>query len=239
MTEYERGAIARDIKRLSEAVFPAVAGAVIAEFKSAIADYQKSLEAIDTARKAEIGRFDSGRLNAEMQLIRTRVELAFQKDVNPHRGADTPASKRLAEIYGEAAQSDDLHKRRAAIEIFKSLPLPAGNQEERIAINALAKSAEAAESGLRDTPELQQARQHRTAALDALGAKQQRLVDVSREMGSGDPRDPFAASAFAKAYKLVEWPRSLRDGDGGPVGEVVIHDESDPEVTGVLWRNKE
>ena len=236
MTEYERSAITRDLKARSEAIFPAVAGAVIAEFRGAIAGYQKSMEAIDRARTAEINRFDSAKFNTELQTIQSRVKLAYEQDVNPMRGADTPASQRLAAIYAEAVQSGDLTRQRAAVEVFKALPLPPGDEQERIAINDLAKNAEATEPKLRDTPELAQARQARTAALDALGAKQQQLVEVSQQLGAGDPRDPFAGSAFAQAYKLVEWPRNLEDNDGGPKGEIVIHKETDPEVTGVLWK---
>ena len=47
---------------------------------------------------------------------------------------------------------------------------------------------------------------------------------------------PYGDDIIAKVYKLVEWPRNQQDNDGGPVGEVIIHKETDPEVTGVYWR---
>lgn len=239
MSEYERNVINRDIKARSEAVYPAAAGAVIGEFKTAIKSYQDSLTAIDAERTKEINRFDSQRFNNELQTIKARVELAIKTDVNPLRGSDVPASKRLAALYSEAVQSNDLHKQRAVVEVFKALPFPVGNQEERIVINQLAKDAAKAESKLRDTAALEKARQNRIAALDNLGAKQNQLVELSQELGSGDPRGMFAGDAIAQAYKLVEWPRNLQDNDGGPVGEVIIHKETDPEVTGVYWTKRD
>lgn len=236
MSEYERNVINRDLKARSEAIYPVAAGAVIGEYKAAIKSYQDSLAAIDAERTKEINRFDSAKFNTELQTIQARVELALKTDVNPLRAGDTLASKKLAAIYAEAIQSNDLHKQRAAVEVFKALPLPIGNPEERIVINQLAKDAEAAERKLRDTPALEKARQSRIAALDTLGAKQNQLIELSQELGSDDPRGMFASDAIAKAYKLVEWPKGHRDNEGAPVGEVIIHKEADPEVTGVYWK---
>jgi hypothetical protein len=226
MSPYEHNLISREIKRRQDELIPIVGAKVIGEFKAAIKAYQDAEAGVDKARTAEINRFDSAKLNTELQLLQARVDLAYQKDVNPHRGADTPASKRLAEIFAEAVHSDDLHKQRAAVEVFKAIRLPAGPQEERILVNQLAKDAEAAEPGLRDTAELHQARQNRTEALDKLGAKREHLDKVSRLLGMGGIDDALSPGPFAKAARMVQRVN----------GELRIYEEDAPEVTGVYWK---
>lgn len=225
MSPYERNVISREIKRRQDELIPVVGAQVIGEFKNAIRKYQDSLATVDAERAKEINRFDTVKFNAELQTLNTRVKLALEAPVNPLRGKDKPTSARLEEIYNEAIQSGDLHKQRAALETFKSLP-STGNAQERIAINGLAKKAEQTEFAFRQTEGTLKAQQERRGALQELEAKHEKLNKVSEILGMGNVNDPFNIGPFAKAAKLVQ-----RDPHSG---EILIYKETDPEVTRVF-----
>lgn len=235
MSEYERNVISREIRKRQDELIPVVGAQVIGEFKGAIKNYQDALVKVDAERTKEINRFDSAKFNTELQAITTRVNLAFQGDVNELRG-DKPKSDRLAAIYSEAMQSGDIHKQRAAFEVIKALPIT-GDLQERMKINQLAKDAEAAEFTFRQTEGTLKAQQERTAALNDLGAKQEKLNKVSEVLGMGSIHDPLASSPFAMAARQVEWPRDTGKGERIS-NEPIIHNENDPEVTRVYMSPK-
>jgi hypothetical protein len=223
MSPYERNVISREIKRRQDELIPVVGGMVIGEFHQAIGKYKASEQLMQAERTKEINRFDSAKLNTEIQLMQTRVQMATQKDKNVLRGDNPGISAQLQQVYSEAIQSGDLHKQRAAIEVIKSVSLPGG--QERGFVNDLARQAERAEVEFRQTEGTRNAQQARMDALGELHAKHEQLDKVSQLLGMGAIDDPFNPGPFAKAAKMVEFTAE------GPV----IYDENDPAVTGVLW----
>ena len=225
MSQYERNVISREIKKRQEELIPVVGARVIGEFKEAIAKYQDSKKAIEIERQKEVNRFDSQKFNTELQAITARINLAQATDIDPVRG-DVPASKRLAAIYEESMLSNDLHKQRAAIEVFKSIE--AKKPAVRGPVNQLRRTAEAAEVQLRTTEGLQQARQAEAAAFAELHARHENLNKVSETLGTGSIKEIYNTSPFAKAARMIHQDKTT--------GEITIYNEDDPEVTGVYFK---
>ena len=229
MSAYERNVISREIKRRQEELIPKVGALVIGEWKSAIENYKNAQETINAERTKEINRFDSAKFNAELQNVNTRVNMALRADVNELKNDPKPSAK-IAAIYSEAIQSNDIHKQRAAIEVIKTLPL-SGTASERAELNQLVRSAADAEIKFRQTEGTIKAQQDAAQAENDILAKKEKLNKVSQVLGMGSVDDVFSNSPFAKAARLVERDRTT--------GEIVIHNEEDPEVTGVFWGKAE
>ena len=229
MSAYERNTISRMIKARQEELIPRVGAMVIGEWKSAIQNYKNSMAQVDAEHTKEINRFDSAKFNVELQNVNMRVSMALKADVNPIRGDSKPSAK-IEQIYNEAIQSGDIHKQRAAIEVIKTLPL-SGTASERAELNQLIRSAADSEIKFRQTEGTIKAQQDHAQALNELGEKKEKLNKVSEVLGMGNVDDVFNSNPFAKAARLVERDRTT--------GEIVIHNEDDPEVTGVFWGKAE
>jgi hypothetical protein len=211
-----------------------VGAQLIGEFKAHIAHYKSAQAKVQEERAKEANRFDTARLNQELQLIQTRVKLAMEGETNLLDAGNVPISARLQAVYDEAMQSGDIHRQRAAVEVLKAT---SAHGQERIAVNALAKSAERAERDLRQTEATRTAAQDLQGAADALEAKRAHLDKTSQLLGMGPVDDPFSMSPFAKAARLVGHEKGTQDNDGFH-GGIVIYDEDSPEVTGVYWRER-
>lgn len=224
MSPYEKNVISREIKRRQDELIPVVGARVIGEFHAAIKGYKKAEELQQAERAKEINRFDSGKLNAEMQLIQARVNNAMSQITNNLRGDSVAA--RLQNIYAEAVQSGDIHKQRAAVEVMKSVSV---GGPERLQVNQLARDAEAAELQFRQTEGTRSAQQARIDSLGELHAKHENLNRVSQLLGMGPVDVVFSDNPFSRAARMVEFTPE------GPQ----IHEADAPQVTGVYWKQQE
>ena len=227
MSEYERNVITREIKRRQEELIPIVGAKVIGEYKQSIEKFKAAEAAIQAERAKEINRFDSSKNNAEIQPGSSPIKMTLDHPKNINDATEKPVSKRLEEIYNEAMQSGDIHKQRAAVEILKDIPIVGTQQEERIAVNHLAKTAAAKEAEIRHTEGIVKAQEARQAALVELDERHEKLNKVSTVLGMGAADNPTNFHSFAKAYRQVQ-----RDPN---TGEIKFYKETDPEVTGVYW----
>jgi len=114
MTPYERSIIERDIKEQSERIFPLVSSAAIGEWKDAIRKYQQSGQSYNRELTKEISRWDSGKLNSELQMVQSLIALAIEGGGGGVFDGGSPGvTAKLESIYAEAIQSGDVHKQRA------------------------------------------------------------------------------------------------------------------------------
>jgi hypothetical protein len=228
MSEYERNVIGREIKRRQEELIPIIGAKVISEYKQSIEKFKAAEATIQAERTKEINRFDSSKYNAEFQAISSRIKMTLDHPKNINDATEKSVSKRLEEIYNEAIQSGDIHKQRAAVEILKDIPIVGSQQEERIRVNNLAKTAAAKEAEIRQTEGIVKAQQARHAALLELDERHEKLNKVSVILGLGEVTAGYANNPFSRA-----WKQAQRDPN---TGEIKFYKETDPEVTGVYWK---
>jgi hypothetical protein len=227
MSPYERNVISREIKRRQDELIPVVGAKVIGEWKGTITKYQEAQKRMKAERSAEINRWDSAKLNAEMDLFQRRVDMVLKAGSDPLHG-DAPISAKIQQVYNDALQSGDIHKQRAAVEVIKTVTGRIQAGQEKIAVNQLARDAEKVELELMQTEGTRKAQAELVQAENELITRRANLDKVSQVLGMGGIDDVFATSPFAKAASLVERDRAT--------GELIIHGENDPEVTGVLWK---
>lgn len=233
MTPYERQTIGNSIKARAEAVAPRLQGGAIAEWKAAIEVYQDKAAAVEKARIAEINRWDNARLGAEIGAVKALVELALSGvNSNPLAGGGFGAAPRLERIYNEAQASGDLHKRRAAAEVFRSLDGAnlKGDITDRAAVSGLAHKAAQDLPGLRVTDGITRAIQERDAAAQGVYNLRSELNDVSLVMGYGDATGLFASGPIASAFRGVKFNNDHT---------LTIFPEDSVEVTGIQFKDPE
>jgi len=201
MTPYEHDVIVRDLAAKSEAAYQAAYNGSVGEFRAAKNTYRQSLDALKKAEAAEIARFDSARLNVEMEAIQRRVDLALQSNSGQIFGGQNVAA-RLQSIYEEAGKSGDLIKQRAGAEIMSAaLSRVAPNDREEVA--HIAGQAERDLKNMRMTLEIEKAQQGISQAANEMLVKRDELATVGETLGD-NVRGPFSISGFAKAMREVQ-----------------------------------
>jgi hypothetical protein len=232
MTPYEVTTAQNGINSKVEQYRDIITQGILTEHEQAIENYQRAGEKVQKEISKEINHWDTGRLNDEIRLYETLVKQAISGGANGDvlRGDKTSAST-LEALYKEAHDSGDMHKQRAAAEVFKNvLSLVPSGDPARIAANRVVQQAKQDLEGLRSTAGIEQAKQEQGEALNGLYEKREEVRQVSQALGDGDPAGPFAGGAFARALRRIEQDRST--------GEVRIHDWDSPEVTRVYEVNK-
>ena len=230
MTPYERQTIAESIQARANEVAGRLQGGAIAEWNAAKGIYQDKAAAVEKARVAEINRWDNARLGAEIGAVKALVDLAYSSVNNNPLGGIKAAAPRLERIYNEAMASGDMHKQRAAAEVFRSLAGDnlKGDIESRAAVSGLAHKAEKDLPALRMTDEITKAIQARDDAAQAVYNLKPELNDVSEVMGYGDASGPWATGAVATAFKGVKFNADHT---------LTLYADDSPEVMGFDWKN--
>lgn len=160
--------------------------------------FQQAQDALTAAKQAEIGRWDSQRLAAELLLAEKRLELAL-KTVP---GFTASPLERVQSLIDEARTSGDPHKQRAICEAALTL-------EGQDFAFIRAEAARTLQT-LRTTPELEAAAAAvNTSAVD-LWRLRQELADAAGELFNEYPGGAFPNTA--PLAKLLSTVRMLPDG---------------------------
>lgn len=222
MDQFTVETISGEITGDMEKYYPAIADGAVGEYKQTIKAYQDTGLQWDKAYSAEINRWDSQKLNAEIASTRAMVELALS---NPGGGelGTVDVSRKLEAIYNEAKASGDPHKQRGAFEVLRALKLDGLNREEKLKAFHVSKAAESDLASLRTTQDMQKAKQAQAEALNNILLMKDELIQTAEALGQGSPL-VFNDSPFSRALNMVQVNRQT--------GEVFIYPEDSIEVTG-------
>lgn len=215
-------ALKEDIDNQVNAVRAGITNAAIAEHAEKIEGYKRSKAKIAKAVANEINRWDSRQLMEAMDLTRARVQAVF--DAGDDVFLKKNAGRDLEAIYQEAVDSGDPVKLRATAEVFRSvlynMPEKVGS-EGRLIANRLQFRADEVLRQLKETEELQDARQAEENAWKELMDVQNDLFVASQTLDGYSPDNIFGRNAFTLAARRVRSDRTILKPD-------------DPEVTGIV-----
>lgn len=224
MSQYERGAAEREIKRMVDLHYGSIVQGLISEHQGSIAIYQDALKGVDKARAKEIMSWDAATLKAELDLVRMRMDQVLSEPDNAFdKGAGRAAAVRA--IYEESIASGDRHKVRAAAEIVRGVASKGAgvDQDGRFVLTSLASDAKQRLAELRTSPEFDQAQEGVQVAWLALQAKGNEVAGLARVVGSDDG-GAFAGGPLTRSLNRVTINQH---------GQPVILSENDPQVTGI------
>ncbi|MFA6271004.1 MAG: hypothetical protein WC657_07410 [Candidatus Paceibacterota bacterium] len=176
MTQYEQATIVEDLRRKREMTQDYIIRGMVQEYHQVVNAFEDARKAEARERAAEINRWDSGKLAAEIQLTQARLaDLA---------GVDNPGSV-VDNLMQEAEASGDIHKLRAVAEVVKSALTKMGGAhlEDRLPVNRVARRAEQVLDELRTTEGMQKANQEATQAFDAIWAKAREMQEIEQVLG--------------------------------------------------------
>lgn len=211
MTEFERQAIQKKINEFVDSIQPKVLAGAFAEFEGTVKGVQDKESELDKAKANEVKRWDAAKLNAEMQFVKTQIENKLK--TSGVSVSDPAIVSHLKGIYTEAKQSGDLHKQRAAAEVFSGLQSyvnPALKIDAVIVATGAKKDLEA----IRSTPEIQAAEQAVNDKISELRQSQRTLMSIDRTLGYTQPNGELGCGEIIR-----ELGRLRRDEEGKTVLE--------------------
>lgn len=205
MSVYEKSAIEGQIAKLQQQYGQAVVNGALSEWNQAkrfVLDAQKNIE---IEKQAERRRWDDSKLSASLQSVKALVDASYSAAA----GNMDEAAKRLQNVYQDYYGSGDLHKQRAAVEIFGGLK--AGKDipvEDGMKINTLAQQAQRDAPSLRSTPGLEKAHKTMENAVNGLDQARQTIVQADIDMGWTRPNGEMGQYPFAKAVASAKQDRA-------------------------------
>ncbi len=203
MTQYEQATIAEDLGRKQSQFAPLIIAGMLQEYHQAVSAFEDARKAEARERAAEINRWDSSKLAAEIQLTQARLaDLA---------GLEDPSAV-LSGIMQEAEASGDMHKRRAVAEVVRASLAKMGgaDMDNRRGVNRVAKQAEQVLNELRTTEAMQKANQEASQAFDAIWSKQREMESVEDVIGK--------SIEFQRAWGRVQVDHSTGEITVKPMG---------------------
>jgi len=228
MTPYERSVITRSIAAKQEEAGSRVISSALTEWKAQLGVYQDKDKALNRAKTEEIRRWDSQKLAVEISAIQSLVDLAIStQSQNPMAGKHGEISSRLKMIYHDAKESGNLHRQRAAAEVFKGLRNAKVPKDDMPNLGVMAQQAEKDLLDIRVTDEMIDTLEERDAAVRAVLALKGELAEASKALGQGEVNELFGSGPFTKALKMAQLE---------PDNSLTILDENDPKVTGIFWK---
>lgn len=226
MTEYERIVHNRAYNEVKDKEYPGILAGARQLMSGAIGRYQSSQRIMAGARRAELARWDSGKLADEMRLSESLVSTALKLGNNPFTGENV--TDRLEGILKDALESRDIHKSRGACEVLKAalagVAASGASQEVRLKANKLAREAEAALEDMRLTPEMIEASAALSQSTDELLEVREQVCQVSEFLDGIRADNPLSSSPFGYLVRQV----------GRERGGVVIYPPESEQVTGVV-----
>jgi len=226
MTMYERETIKEEMDRVISQYKPVIAQDAITDWKNTIKKAQDALKTEETAKAAEVNRWDAGKFNSELKTTQALIEMAKNNKNSPLTGGPK-TGQRVNDIYKDAQRSGDPFKARAAAEVMQTLDANSFSEDARLDVMNVKRQAAKDLESIRVTPELTQAAEARKSAFSELLAGRQELIDTAKTLGE-DPEIIWAFGPFTKALKLVQVKN----------GGIQFYSEDAPEVTGYSTVNE-
>lgn len=204
MTPAEKQQAADQLAEMREAYRPVVTAGVLGEWREAVNVVKSAQAKLDAAKQKAAARWDSGKLNQELQLAQARLKIAAKSDAGRFNMAGIDA------ILSEAETSKDIYKQRAAYEALQELVslIPEGTQDQhgqdmiyranRLAIAAAHKLHE-----LNLTPEVLEAAKEHNAAADLLTNTKRQIIEHMEVLGDM-PNDYLYNEPVRKAIEAVQ-----------------------------------
>lgn len=184
LTPYERAVKARDLNAYQEAYEPYILGGVLSAWHNACDKALGAYDKVSKARADEVKRFDGQKLAGEMNVVNMLVDNALGG-----RGLDNDSIKALSGIYEDYMSSGDLHKQRAAGEVFSSLlSRDVGNDlDMKVKANSLLTRAKTDLNEVRSYKPLDKAEDEARRAVEELDGMRYVLLDVDAGLGYTSP----------------------------------------------------
>lgn len=198
MTTAERMSTEGNIETLKHRYERAVIDGVVSDWNVAKQGVLTAQERVKAEIAAERRRWDDTKLSASLQSVKLLTDQAFSAAGGDMR----EAAKRLDALYQDYYGSGDLHKQRAAVEMFSGLR-GKSLDEDGILINQLATQARRDAAGLRTTPSLQRAHEEMAQAVEGLNAAEAEIVQADKDMGWSFPNGEVGNFALAKTLGKV------------------------------------
>ena len=231
MTPYERSVILHSIEEKKERYYPTILKGVTDQVNRFIGEYKDVKAKIAQEHAREIARWDTGRLNAEMQayqmFVNQAIDAASMSNTGFTKGPD--AAERIQGLWAEAKASGDIYKQRALTEIltaasgrFGAIP-----KESASRVSVLAKEAQANLAAIRETEGIRAARDEERKVVEGLMIARDAAYDVGQNVMGEDTRGVFASGEFTKAGKRIQVDQ---------FGEIKIYEPDDPEIIGFDWK---
>ena len=198
MTDYERSYHARELNDYQEAYEPYILGGALSEWHDTC---DRVIQAFDNVKKAqadEVKRFDGQKLAGEMSVINMLVDNALS--VN---GLDNYSIPVIESIYDEYMSSGDLHKQRAAGEVFKGLSShDLGNDLDlKLKVNKLITRAKEDLVKVRSYKPLDKAEDEARQAVNELNGAKSMLFEIDMGLGYTLPNGLMGHSQLVKAIR--------------------------------------
>lgn len=226
MTGYEKQSINKAIKERIEANFQNIYQGATSMFLSDVEQYKAAKAKLDDARAKEITRWDSRKLNDEINYLLTRTKKILSND-NPM----DPNYGRIDGIFSEVKASQDPYKIRAMAEALDSIDPRGMDQHSKAQFISMRNEAKQAAQQTRITQGIQDAEGEVLTAKDNLAKTKQVYRKIAETMDGNDPGSVWGGgSAFSNTYKTVEFDNS---------GEPVFYSEDDSHVTGIRMKSEE
>jgi hypothetical protein len=212
-------------------IAPAIVRGVVIEFQGEISKVQERQARLAEQKQREAKRWDFAKLDGERRALQGMIDTINQRDGFALGGGPDKVD-RLRTLWAECMTSGDLHRARAAAEIFAGLSdmnltgndkrgLPMNRAVVGLTIEAKAKAGE-----IRTTPDLEAEAVKLDESIGALINKRAELRDVAIALGESDPAGALSGgSELARNYRQV----------GVDHGEIVIRPVDDPAIIGVDW----
>jgi hypothetical protein len=208
LTAYESKQISTVIQDKKREYRATIRTAIDAQRKAAQQAYGDAAARVGKARIAEHSRWDAAKLNAEMELAERRIEQAVK-----FRLDGTSLAERIGDIY-EEARSDN-HKVRALFEMLQAALAKARGDDARQIAYVLNEVQDDLRQ-MRDTPELQAARQAEQDARHELEQEAELTKHVYQltDLGADGERELMRSEMDVE--KTIEELNALRASEGKP-----------------------
>jgi len=204
MSPYEKQRAIDQLAEMRAQYRGAITAGTVAKWSEAVEIAQRAQVNLDNTKRKAAARWDPEKLNQELQLARSRVEIATRSDAGRFNMAA------IGKIIDEAETSKDPLKMRAAYEAIQDIAglVPRDAQDTHgndliYAANRLAKYGAQKLQELNLTPEVMEAAEVHKQAVDYLTNTRREVVEHMEVLG--DARDNYLTNdAVKKALERVD-----------------------------------
>jgi hypothetical protein len=176
LTPFERISLGEYLQELSQKTQIEVIPAVTQEFVKAKENYKIRESALQNEKAKEINRWDAGKLNAEMDLTKSRLESILRSNLSyPEKKIE------IESLIKEANESGDITKQRATAErLLNIADHVEGSALDKMEYNRYSNQAKKMIEDIRTTEEIKTSNESLKTAAEELLGKRKELDSIAQ-----------------------------------------------------------
>ena len=200
LTPFERISLGEYLQGLKDETYRKVIPAVTQEFIQAKENYKVHDSALQNAKAKEINRWDAGKLNAEMDLTKSRLESILRSNQS------YPEKKiQIESLIKESNESGDITKQRATAErLLNIADHVEGSAIDKMEFNRFSAHAKRMIEEIRTTDEIKNSNEKLKVAANELHEMRKVLDEVANVFHGGNSHAAWEPE-FVKIARDVEF----------------------------------